>query len=148
MIARHTFKQLIETVAVMEAGIEAFEKAVNCHIDDNWMTNGTSNIIRAIAEGFFEELPVKRSLEEQQSETIEELLYHFIYMEDCGNDSEHCREKLVRVSNDKGEENALSCTTVDELYGVIRTYLERQDINFHFNYCHSHKLDDEIKEVI
>jgi hypothetical protein len=143
MIARHTFKKLIETVVSMEAGIESFEKAVNCHIDDNWMTNGISSIIRAIAEGFFDELTVDRSLEEQQSETIEELLYHFIYMEDCGNDSAHCREKLVRVSNDKGEENALSCTTVDELYGVIRTYLERLDLNFHFNFCHSHSIDDE-----
>ena len=147
MILRHTFKQLIETVVIMEAGIEVFEKAVNCHIDDNWMTNGTSKIIRAITEGFFNDTPVKRSLEEPQAETIEELLYHFIYMEDCGNDSEHCREKLVRISNDK-EEKALSCTTVDELYGVIRTYLDRQDINFHFNYCHSHKIDDEIEEVV
>lgn len=145
MISRHTFKTLIAVITEMEAGIETFEKAVNCHIDDNWMTNGTSNIIRAIAEGFFDELPVKRSLEDQQSETIEELLYHFIYMEDCGNDSEHCREKLVRVSNDKGEENALSCTTVDELYGVIRTYLDRQDINFNFNYCHSFRDEEELK---
>lgn len=145
MISRHTFKTLIAVITEMEAGIETFEKAVNCHIDDNWMTNGTSNIIRAIAEGFFDELPVKRSLEDQQSETIEELLYHFIYMEDCGNDSEHCREKLVRVSNDKGEENALSCTTVDELYGVIRTYLDRQDISFNFNYCHSFRDEEELK---
>ena len=143
MITRHTFKQLIETVAIMEAGIEAFEKAVNCHIDDNWMTNGTSNIIRAIALGFFDDIPVKRSLEEQQAATIEELLYHFIYMEDCGNDSEHCREKLVRISNDE-EEKALSCTNIDELYGVIRTYLDRQDINFQFNYCHSFR-DEELK---
>ena len=147
MIERHTFKQLIETVVIMEAGIEAFEKAVNCHIDDNWMTNGTSKIIRAITEGFFSDIPVKRRLEEQQAETIEELLYHFIYMEDCGNDYEHCREKLVRISNNE-EEKALSCTTVDELYGVICTYLDRPDINFHFNYCHSHKIDDEIKEVV
>ena len=144
MILRHTFKQLIETVVMMEAGIETFEKAVNCHIDDNWMTNGTSNIIRATALCFFDDIPVKRSLEEQQADTIEELLYHFIYMEDCGNDSEHCREKLVRISNDK-EEKALSCTNIDELYGVIRTYLDRQDINFHFNYCHSFRDEEELK---
>jgi hypothetical protein len=143
MILRHTFKKLIETVVMMEAGIETFEKAVNCHIDDNWMTNGTSNIIRAIAEGFFEKIDIN-SLEEDQADTIEELLYHFIYMEDCGNESEHCREKLVRISND-AEEKALSCTTVDELYGVIRTYIERQDINFHFNYCHSYKDEEELK---
>ena len=148
MIAIHTFKSLINTVVVMEAGIETFEKAVNCHIDDNWMTNGTSNIIRAVAEGFFEEIPVKNSLEEDQFEVIEELLYHFIYMEDCGNDSEHCKSKLVRMSNDKGEEKSLSCTNIDELYGVIRTYLMRDDLNFHFNYCHSHKLDNEIQEVM
>lgn len=144
MILRHTFKQLIETVVMMEAGIEAFEKAVNCHLDANWMTNGTSNIIRSVALGFFDDIPVKRSLEEQQADTIEELLYHFIYMEDCGNDSEHCREKLVRISNDK-EEKALSCTNIDELYGVIRTYLDRQDINFHFNYCHSFRDEEELK---
>lgn len=143
MIERHTFKKLISSIIEIEAGITALEKTLACQFDNNWMTNAPEAIIRAIAEGFFEELPVKRSLEEQQSETIEELLYHFIYMEDCGNDSEHCREKLVRVSNDKGEENALSCTTVDELYRVIRTYIERQDINFSFNFCHSHSIDDE-----
>lgn len=147
MISKHTFKTLIAVITEMESGIEAFGKAVNCQIEDNWMTNGISNIIRAIAEGFFEELPVRRSLEEQQSETIEELLYHFIYMEDCGNDSEHCRERLVRVSNDKGEENALSCTNIDELYGVICTYLDRQDINFHFNYCHSCRDEEELKDA-
>lgn len=144
MILRHTFKQLIETVVMMEAGIETFEKAVNCHIDDNWMTNGTSNIIRAIALGFFDDIPVNRSLEEQQADTIEELLYHFIYMEDCGNDSEHCREKLVRISNDE-EEKALSCTNIDELYNVIRTYIDRHDISFHFNYCHSYEDDMKLK---
>ena len=146
MILRHTFKQLIETVVLMEAGIEAFEKAVNCHIDDNWMTTGTSNIIRTITLGFFDDIPAEHSLEEQQADTIEELLYHFIYMEDCGNDSEHCREKLVRISNDE-EEKALSCATVDELYGVIHTYLDRQDINFHFNYCHSYKSEDSVEDI-
>ena len=39
MIERHTFRQLIETVAMIEAGIEKFEAAVNCHLDDNWMVN-------------------------------------------------------------------------------------------------------------
>ena len=147
MIERHTFKKLISSIVEIEAGITALEKTLACQFDNNWMTKAPEAIIRAIAEGFFEKVDVN-SLEEDQADTIEELLFHFIYMEDCGNDSEHCREKLVRVSNDKGEENALSCTTVDELYGVVRTYLERQDINFSFNFCHSHKLDDEIKEVV
>ncbi len=142
MIERHTFKKLISSVVEIEAGIVALEKTLACHFDNNWMTKAPEAIIRALAEGFFEKVDVN-SLEEDQADTIEELLYHFIYMEDCGNDSEHCREKLVRVFNDKGEENALSCTTVDELYGVIRTYIERQDINFHFNFCHSHSMDDE-----
>lgn len=147
MIKRHTFKQLIETVAVMEAGIEAFEKVVNCHIDDNWMTNGTSNIIRAIAEGFFEELPVKRSLEEQQSETIEELLYHFIYMEDCGNESEHCKSKLVVINEGKEDQHSVPCTNLDELYNVIILYLEHTDCDFTFNYCHSTQEDEELKDA-
>lgn len=147
MIEKHTFKDLIKTVVLVEKGIEKFEEAISCHIDDNWMTRVCNGIIRAIAEGFFEKVDIN-SLEEVQADTIEELLFHFIYMEDCGNDSEHCREKLVRVSNNKGEENALSCTTVDELYGVIRTYIERQDINFSFNFCHSYKPDDELKEVV
>jgi hypothetical protein len=147
MIERHTFKKLISSVVEIEAGIAALEKTLACQFDNNWMTKAPEAIIRTIAEGFFEKVDVG-SLEEDQADTIEELLYHFIYMEDCGNDSVHCREKLVRVSNDKGEESPLSCTTVDELYGVIRTYLERQDINFNFNFCHSHKLDDDIKEAV
>ena len=146
MIERHTFKQLIETVVMIEAGIEKFEVAVNCPMDDNWMTAAPCRIITAIALGFFDDIPGKRSLEEQQAGTLEELLYHFIYMEDCGNESEHCREKLVRISNDN-EEKALSCTNIDELYGVIRTYLDRQDINFHFNYCHSIREDEELKDA-
>jgi hypothetical protein len=143
MIERHTFKKLISSIIEIEAGITALEKTLACQFDNNWLTKAPEAIIRAIAEGFFENVDVN-SLEEDQADTIEELLYHFIYMEDCGNDSEHCREKLVRISNDV-EEKALSCTTVDELYGVIRTYIERQDINFHFNYCHSYKDEEELK---
>ena len=143
MIARHTFKQLIETVAVMEAGIEAFEKAVNCHIDDNWMTNGTSQIIRAIAEGFFEEPPFERSLEDCQSETIEELLYHFIYMEDCGNDSEHCRSKLIIMDEGKESQQSIPCTNLDELYSAIELYLNTPRADFTFNYCHSCKDEED-----
>ena len=143
MIERHTFTKLIASIVEIEKGIEALEKALGCHFDDNWMTEAPSNIIRAISEGFFEKV-YTNSLEEDQADTIEELLYHFIYMEDCGNDSEHCREKLVRISNNE-EEKALSCTNIDELYGVIRTYLDRQDINFHFNYCHSFRDEEELK---
>jgi hypothetical protein len=143
MIEKHTFKKLISSILEIEAGITALEKTLACQFDNNWMTKAPEAIIRTIAEGFFEKVDVG-SLEEDQADTIEELLYHFIYMEDCGNDSEHCREKLVRISNDT-EEKALSCTSVDELYGVIRTYIERQDINFHFNYCHSYKDEEELK---
>lgn len=143
MLERHTFKKLISSIIEIEAGITALEKTLACQFDNNWMTKAPEAIIRAIAEGFFEKVAVG-SLEEDQADTIEELLFHFIYMEDCGNNSEHCREKLVRISND-AEEKALSCTTVDELYGVIRTYIERQDINFHFNYCHSYKDEEELK---
>ena len=147
MMERHTFKALITSVVEIEKGINALESALNCHFDGNWLTEAPCNIIKAIAEGFFEKSPAERSIEDCQSETIEELLYHFIYMEDCGNDSEHCRERLVRVSNNE-EEKPLSCTNIDELYTIICTYLKRDDLNFHFNYCHSHKLDDEIQEVI
>ncbi len=143
MIEKHTFKALIETVVLMEKGIKDLERALRCQFDQNWVTEAPDNIIRAITEGFFDS-PIKdRTLEYQQSETIEELLYHFIYMEDCGNDSKHCREKLVRVSNANGEEKAIPCTCIEELYGVIRTYLERTDIHFSFNYCHSHSMDDK-----
>jgi hypothetical protein len=142
MIKRHTFKALIDTVVAIEKGISELEDTLCVCFDKNWMTDAPFNIIRAIAEGFFDKIAIN-SVEDAQADTIEELLYHFIYMEDCGNDSEHCREKLVRVSNDIGEEKAISCTNIDELYSVICTYLERQDINFHFNFCHSHKLDDD-----
>lgn len=147
MISRHTFKTLIAVIIEVEAGIEAFGKAVNCQIDDNWMTNGISNIIRAIAKGFFEELPVRRSLEEQQSETIEELLYHFIYMEDCGNESEHCKSKLVIVNEGKEDQHSISCTNLDELYNVIILYVEHTECDFTFNYCHSAQEDKELKDA-
>jgi hypothetical protein len=146
MLERHTFRTLIETIALNEVGIKSFENAVGCQIDDNWMTRSSSSIIRALSDGFFDKVPEEGTLEYRRSEVIEELLYHFIYMEDCGNDSEHCREKLVRVSNDNNEETALPCTSIDELYTIIYTYLAREDLNFHFNYCHSSR-DEEIKDA-
>lgn len=148
MIERHTFKKLITTIVEVEKGITKLENTLNCHFDDNWMSKIPCNIITTIAKGFFEYTEDLEYTASAQIETIEELLYHFIYIEGCGNDSEHCKSKLVRMSNDKGEEKSLSCTNIDELYGVICTYLAREDLNFHFNYCHSYKLDDEIQEVM
>jgi hypothetical protein len=52
----------------------------------------------------------------------------------------------VRVSNDCNEETALPCTSIDELYTIICTYLAREDLNFHFNYCHSCR-DEELKDA-
>ena len=143
MIERHTFKQLIDTIVIIEAGIEAFEKAVNCHIDNNWMTQGASNIIRAIAEGFFEKIDVN-SLEEEQADTIEELLYHFIYMEACGNDSEHCKSKLVIIDEGKESQHSIPCTNINELYNVIEIYLNTPTVDFTFNYCHSYKDEEAV----
>ena len=143
---RHTFKALITSVVEIEKGINALESALNCHFDGNWLTEAPCNIIRALSDSFFDKTPEAGTLEYRRSETIEELLYHFIYMEDCGNDSEHCREKLVRVYNDRSEETALPCTNIDELYTIICTYLAREDLNFHFNYCHSRR-DEESKDA-
>ena len=147
MIERHTFKALITTVASIEAGIEAFEKAVNCHIDDNWMTDAPCKIIRAISEGFFEKV-LPNTLEEDQADAIEELLYHFIYMEDCGNDSEHCKSKLIVIDEGKESQHSIPCTNIDELYTAIEIYLNTPTVDFTFNFCHSHRLDDELKEVV
>ena len=150
MIARQTFKSLINVVVSIEKGITELEDTLRVHFDRNWMTNASCDIITAIANGFFDtDTWNKRgAIEDAQIETIEELLYHFIYMEDCGNDSEHCKTKLVRVSKDNSEETALSCTNLDELFNIILTYLQRDDLNFHFNYCHSHRLDDEVADEV
>ena len=150
MIEKHTFKQLIETIVIIEAGIEKFEEAVNCYFDDNWMTKAPCKIITALAEGFFENYTLEKekghhSIVDSKLEMIEELLYHFIYMEDCGNESEHCKSKLVIVDQGEDTESALPCTCIDELYNVIQMYTERMDLNFSINYCHSHRDDKELK---
>lgn len=150
MIERHTFRQLIETIAMIEAGIEKFEAAVNCHIDDNWMVNAPCRIITAIAEGFFENYTLEKekghhSIVDSKLKTIEELLYHFIYMEDYGNESEHCKSKLVVVDQGEDTEKALPCTCIDELYDIIQTYINDMSLNFSFNYCHSYREDKELK---
>lgn len=145
MVKRHTFKQLLETVAYIEEGIFKLESALNCHFDQNWCTETPSKIIRAISEGFFAEVDAN-SLAKKQADTIEELLYHFIYMEDCGNDSEYCRSKLVIVDEGKESQHSVPCTNIDELYDIICTYLVREDLNFHFNYCHSCR-DEESKDA-
>ena len=137
MIELHTFKALINTVVEIEAGICKLEEALNCHFDDNWMTSTPCRIINAIANGFFD-----KNDTEWQVDTIEELLYHFIYMEDCGNNSEHCKSKMVVMNEGKANEMPLSCTNLDELYSVIRTYIDKTDTDFTFSYCHSYK--DEV----
>ena len=146
MIERHTFKALINSVSEIENGIEKLEGVFNCQFDRNWMTEAPCRIIRAIADGFFDSPPYDRSLEESQSELIEELLYHFIYMEDCGNDSEHCRSKLVIADEGKETEHSIPCTNLDELYNAIDIYLNTPTVDFTFNFCHSHRLDDEVKD--
>ena len=80
MLERHTFKTLLETIVHNEVGIQAFENAVGCLIDDNWMTRSSSSIIKALSDGFFDKVPEAGTLEYRRSETIEELLYHFIYI--------------------------------------------------------------------
>jgi hypothetical protein len=141
MLERHTFKALINSVVEIEEGITKLEKTLNCHFDQNWMTKTPSSIIRAIAEGFFEKIAIN-SLEEDQADTIEELLYHFIYMEDCGNDSEHCKSKLIIIDEGKESEHSISCTNIDELYNAIDIYLNTPTVDFTFNYCHSYTIDE------
>lgn len=145
MMERHTFKALITSVVEIEKGINALESALNCHFDGNWLTEAPCNIIKAIAEGFFEKSPAERSIEDCQSETIEELLYHFIYMEDCGNNSEHCKSKLVIIDEGKESQESIPCTNIDELYNVIDIYLNTPTVDFTFNYCHSYKDEEELK---
>ena len=139
MIERHTFKKLINTIVDVEKGITALETTLNCHFDDNWLVNIPSNIIEAIAKGFFEYSKDLESAAGSQIETIEELLYHFIYMEDCGNNSEHCMSKLVIVDEGKESQHSLPCTNIDELYNAIIIYITSTTVDFSFNYCHSYK---------
>lgn len=146
MIERHTFKKLISSVVEIEAGIAALEKTLACQFDNNWMIRAPETIIRAIAEGFLEKVDVN-SLEEDQADIIEELLYHFIYMEDCGNESEHCKYKLVIVNEGKEDQHSVPCTNLDELYNVIILYLENTDCDFTFNYCHATQEDKELKDA-
>ena len=145
MIARHSFKNLIEVVQIQETGIDNLERSLNCYMDNNWMTQVPNKLIRTIAESFFSEV-VPNSKEDLMSNTIEGLLYHFIYMEDCGNDSEHCKTKLVTVNEGKEDQHSVSCTNLDELYNVITSYIEHTDCDFTFNFCHSYHLDEELKD--
>lgn len=139
MIERHTFKELITAVTTLDSGIVKLEDALGAHFDSNNFTKAQELVIHAIAEGFQE----TANINYDQVDIVEELLYHFIFMEDCGNDSEHCKSKLVIVNEGKEDAHSVPCTNVDELYNVITLFIERLDIDFSFNYCHSHKLDDE-----
>jgi hypothetical protein len=139
MIGRHTFKELITAVTTLDSGIVKLEDALGAHLDGNNFTKAQELVIHAIAEGFQE----TANINYDQVDIVEELLYHFIFMEDCGNDSEHCKSKLVIVNEGKEDAHSVPCTNVDELYNVITLFIERLDLDFTFNYCHSHKLDDE-----
>ena len=141
MIARHTFKKLIESIMKIERGISKIEDALEIHIDQNWLLDSEQIMIRAIAEGFYDDVDAN----ETQIDTIEELLYHVFFMEDFGNDSEHCKNKLIIVDEGKDTQHSISCTNIDELYNAICIYVENITTDFTFNYCHSYHLDEEVK---
>lgn len=141
MIERHTFKELINTILVSEDCIKKLEDLLEVNFEGGPLVRNNEHIIHAIAEGF----QTFGKINDFQVETVEELLYHFIYMEDCGNDSEHCKSKLVIINEGKEDQHPVPCTTLDELYNVITLYIENTDCDFTFNYCHSYHLDDELK---
>ena len=141
MIERHTFKELIRNVLYMERNIEEVEKVFKCHFDENWMTQIPCRLIHIIAEGF----QPTNNINDFQVDTVEELLYHFIYMEDCGNESDHCKSKLVIINEGKEDEQPVSCTNVDELYNVITLYVNDIGNDFTFNYCHCTQEDKDLK---
>ena len=144
MIERHTFTQMMETVQIIEDGIAKFEEAINTQVDENWMTKAVEKIIHSMADGFTNN--GKDASNCDVVEVIIELLYHFIYMENFGNDSEHCKSKLVIVNEGKDNEEHLSCTNVNELYDVIIRYITDTVSDFSFNYCHSYTDEkDELK---
>ena len=141
MIERHTFKELIGTIVVSEEYIKKLEELLVVNFEGGPFVRNNEHIIHAIAEGF----QTFGEINDFQVETVEELLCHFIYMEDCGNDSEHCKSKLVIVNEGKEDQHSVPCTNLDELYNVITLYIENTDCDFTFNYCHSYRLDDELK---
>ena len=141
MIERHTFKELITTIVVTEDCLTKLEDLLGVNFEGGPFVRNNERTIHAIAEGF----QIFGNINDFQVETVEELLYHFIYMEDCGNDSEHCKSKLVIVNEGKEDQHSVPCTNLDELYDVICSYIENINCDFTFNYCHSHHIDDEIK---
>lgn len=138
MIERHTFKELISTVVMYEDYIAKIEKLLDIQFANGPIVQTCEHIIHALAEGFQQ----NDKINDIQVETVEELLYHFIYMEDCGNTSEHCKSKLVIINEGKEDQHSMSCTNLDELYNVIALYVEDTDCDFTFNYCHSHYTDE------
>ena len=142
MIERHTFKELINIVARAEDYIKKLE-ALGITINDGPLIHNNETVIHAIAEGF----QTFGAINDFQVEAVEELLYHFIYMEDCGNESEHCKSRLVVVNKGREDEHSMSCTNLDELYNVIILYIEHPECEFTFNYKHSNYLDEELKDA-
>lgn len=143
MIEKHTFKALLETVLRIEAGMRNLEDALNIHFEEGWLVETSNQIINAVINGFF---PADK-VDDFLADNINELVYHFIYMEDGGNNSKHCKSELVLVNKDMLDERRLSCTNLDELYDVICTFINEKDSKFSFNYCHSYKEDELEKET-
>ena len=140
MITKTLFKSLILTVNKLETGISATEEALGCYMDSNWLTDSVSELLQAVTLGFFEGQPETRT-EKLQLDTIEELIYYFIYTEHCGDNSDYCKSKLVTVSEDKKDFQPISCTSLEELYDVIVLYLTRLDLNFTFSYRSANEAD-------
>ena len=81
--------------------IAKIEKLLDIQFANGPIVQTCEHIIHALAEGFQQ----NDKINDIQVETVEELLYHFIYMEDCGNTSEHCKSKLVIINEGKEDQH-------------------------------------------
>jgi len=96
----HVVTELIEMLDKYEVGLTKFENALQVYIDDNWMSQVFEKTINALVLMFFTEDEVEvinksriadndeeaKEFEiiRSQYETINELIYHFICIGECG----------------------------------------------------------------
>ena len=136
MMEFHTFRSLMYLLKTYNDGLDKFDKALGIQINDGWMVQSIDNLIKTIAGGFFS-YALYDSVEagiESQLETIEQLICHYCFMGDFGENDEQL-DRVYVENQDTENEIVYPCKSLRDVYNIIIRYMDdnnENDIYFDF----------------
>lgn len=146
MINKHIFSNFVDDLLKnYSEGLDNFERGLGMRIHEGWLVDPFDKIISSLTDAFFtdEELDVniyndaltQEMTPEFDSEwcTINEIIYHYCFNSNFGEDTKQCTD-LLKIKYKDGSEKRLSANNADELYDIIQIWHTRSDDNtYHLN---------------